>query len=100
MKSLDSKKSEGYLHFINSLQLNINFVNIESASIRSVKSMNGWCDIETLVCLNDDGELYDVDIRYAWKSDIFKQYLFDTEWNEDIFLTASENTRKRFKLII
>ncbi|MBS9383924.1 MAG: glycosyltransferase [Dolichospermum sp. BR01] len=100
MKYLDSKKSESYLHFINSLQLDINFANIELVSIHSVKSMTGWCGIETLVCLTDGGEIYDVDIRYAWEADIFKQDLFDNRWNKNLFLTASENKIKRFKLII
>ncbi|MDM3862941.1 MAG: glycosyltransferase family 2 protein, partial [Aphanizomenon gracile PMC644.10] len=100
MTSLNSKKNESYLKFINSLQLAIKFVNIETVSIHSFKSMVGWSGIETLVCLSNSDELYDVDIRYAWGEEIFKQYLFDHGWCDNILLKTPRNKVKRFKVII
>lgn len=100
MNSLNIKNNESYLQFINSLQLAIKFVNIETISIHSFKSMVGWSGIETLVCLSDSGEIYDIDIRYAWGAEIFKQYLFDHAWGENILLKTSKNKVKRFKVII
>jgi len=75
-------------------------MDVESASINPIKAMLGWCSLETLVCLSDSDEIYDIDVRYSWGLEIFKQNLFDHGWNKNILLEKSKNKKRRFKLII
>ncbi|MBE9170090.1 glycosyltransferase [Pleurocapsales cyanobacterium LEGE 06147] len=63
--------------------------------------MAGWEGITSLICLGDDREIYDIDIRYAWGAEIFKQNLCDYGWSEETLLNKSQQTLLiRHKIII
>ncbi|MDJ0688879.1 MAG: glycosyltransferase [Xenococcaceae cyanobacterium MO_188.B32] len=90
-----------YLSFLNSLGLPSQFKKILEIEPHKANYNNGWRGLESLVCLDQKEELYDVDIRYAWDSVIFQQNLIDHGWSETILLTKKlEDEPNRHKVII
>jgi Glycosyl transferase family 2 len=73
----DDLDLSNYILFLNSLDLNINF--IEAIGIRDCSADNGkdWIGIESIICLSETQGIYEIDIRFAWSSQIFKQHLYD-----------------------
>lgn len=69
-----------HLSFLNSLGLSVRLTTVVEAMSHSSNSMAGWQGLQSLTCLGEDGQLYDIDIRYAWGSEIFKQNLVDHGW--------------------
>lgn len=95
-----SKPSE-YLLFLNSLKIAIEFEEIIQIDSHHSQSMIGWFGISSLICLNNQGEIYDLDIRYAWGTEIFRQNLVDYGWDEITLLhKKNPNESNRHKLII
>lgn len=66
---------EHYLSFLNRLGLAVRLTTVVKASPHSSSSMAGWQGLHSLTCLGEDRQLYDIDIRYAWGSEIFKNDL-------------------------
>lgn len=63
--------------------------------------MAGWQGINSLICQEKKGEIYDIDIRYAWGAEIFKQNLCDYGWSEATLLyKPKQNALIRHKIII
>lgn len=90
-----------YLSFLNSLGFCTSFVAVLKAISHKSENMAGWKGLESLTCLSEDSQLYNIDIRYAWGSKIFKQNLVDHGWNESqILYTPLRNEPHRHKLII
>lgn len=97
-KSLDF---DGYLAFLNSLNKNFHFKTILKINSSECIEMPGWEAVISLTCLNNHDELYDLDIRYAWGTEIFKQNLFDHGWSEKTLLHRQFGLKtKRHKLIV
>jgi hypothetical protein len=96
----DIKISE-YILFLNSLNLKTKIVDIVSIHEASEDCLMDWIGIKSIVCMNDRQELYDIDIRFAWGDQIFKQHLYDFGWNQSNLLCSKERRHKsRRKLII
>ena len=51
----------------------------------------GWQGLETWIIQDDKGDIWDVDWRYAYGDEIFKQHLIDIGWDEDKFLYRSKH---------
>lgn len=92
---------EPHLSFLNSLGLFVRLTTVVEAIPHSSNSMAGWQGLQSLTCLGEDGQLYDLDIRYAWGSEIFKQNLVDHGWTEATLLHKRINGEPfRHKLIL
>ncbi|VEP13236.1 hypothetical protein H1P_190035 [Hyella patelloides LEGE 07179] len=93
--------STQYLSFLNSLGFPVQQQKIIEIKSHSISNLTGWQDLKTLVCLAETGEIYDIDFRYAWGSEIWQQNLVDHGWCESTLLAKKpENESKRHKLII
>jgi hypothetical protein len=96
----DSKLSE-YILFLNSLDLQVNIVNIiEIQDLTEEDCALGWVGVKTLICINDRQDIYEIDIRFAWGNHIFQQHLYDFCWNQSILLCSNNKHKSRRKLII
>ena len=51
----------------------------------------GWQGLETWIIQDDNGDIWDVDWRFAYGNEIFKQHLIDIGWNEDKLLYRSKH---------
>ena len=91
----DSQISE-YISFLNSLDLKTNIVEIIELQGQSGDCLGGWTRIESIVCINDNHEIYEIDLRFAWDRQIFQQHLYDYGWNE-LTLLGSRQDRSRHK---
>jgi hypothetical protein len=87
------------LSFLNNLGNSINFSEVTKILAHSESDLHGWYGIEALICKDNLGRVYDVDIRYAWSNKIFQQNLIDCGWTESILLSNSSE-QNRYKLII
>jgi Glycosyl transferase family 2 len=85
-----------YKIFLDSLDLNLDIIDVLG---RSEYCLDGWTSIESIVCKSDEKSIYDVDIRFAWSSQIFNQYLYDHAWDESTLLD-NFNHKLRYKLVI
>lgn len=103
----DSQISE-YILFLNSLDLKTNIVEIIELRGRSstgagfsptTDRLRGWAKIESIICVNDNREIYEIDIRFAWSRQIFQQHLYDHGWNKSTLLSLQQQ-RPRHKRII
>lgn len=77
---------KNYISFLNKLGLPTQFVAVLRLEEHSSQPMGGWEGIVSLTCLGENQHLYDIDVRYAWGSEIFKQNLFDFGWSEATLL--------------
>lgn len=90
---------EIYLDFLNNL--GFTFIAILNSTTHHTENLAGWKGLKSLTCLDKNNEIYDIDIRYAWSSKIFKQNLFDYGWNEKtISYIKNKGEANRHKLII
>jgi pterin-4a-carbinolamine dehydratase len=93
--------SSEYLSFVNSLDSIPNIVEIISIYNHPPDRLRDWMGVKSLVCTDDLGELYDIDFRLAWGSEIFRQHRYDYGWNQSTLLCPIDRRRKsRHKLII
>lgn len=92
-------KYQSRLSFLNNLEDFIDFSEITEIIAHSESDLYGWHGIESLICKDNLGIVYDVDIRYAWSDKIFQQNLIDCGWTESILLSSSIEVN-RYKLII
>jgi Glycosyl transferase family 2 len=93
--------SSEYLSFINSLDSNLKIVEIVSVYNHPADRLRDWMGVKSIVCTNDRGELYDVDIRLAWGGEIFRQHRYDYGWNQSTLLCPIDRRRQsRHKLIV
>lgn len=93
-------KMSQYLLFLNSLTLKIGFESVLEVREHEKSFMRGWIGVETITSITTTKEIYDIDIRYAWGTEIFKQNLIDHGWSENTLLGTPKNQAKRFKIII
>jgi hypothetical protein len=98
-----SSNFENYLIFLNELEFSSRF----SAIVESYKQddhfvLSGWQGLECLICLSENNELYEVDIRYAWGEEIFQQNAIDYYIDSEDKLIYKKNLNKfnYHKLII
>ncbi|BAY12876.1 glycosyltransferase family 2 protein [Calothrix sp. NIES-2098] len=90
-----------YLSFLNSLKLCVSLVAVVKVISHKSENMAGWQGLESLTCLSEDSQIYEIDVRYAWGSEIFKQNLVDHGWSESHLLDKHlKNEHPRHKVII
>jgi hypothetical protein len=89
-----------YISFLNSLNLEINTTDIINVQDPPKNSLSGWIGIKSFTCTNDKKDVYDIDVRFAWSDQIFKQHLYDHGWNNSILLDRGNKHKSRDKLII
>lgn len=103
----DSQISE-YILFLNSLDLKTNIIEIIELRGRCsagagfppmADCLQGWTMIESIVCINDNREVYEIDIRFAWEPQIFQQHLYDHGWNESTLLGAQQQQSRHKRII-
>jgi hypothetical protein len=96
-----SSNISAYRSFLNSLNLKTKIVDIVSIQSHSGDCLMGWTGIQSIVCMTDCQELYDIDIRFAWSSEIFNQHRYDYGWDRSTLLCSRDRRHKsRHKLII
>jgi Glycosyl transferase family 2 len=94
-------KLHEYISFLNSLDLKINIVDIIEVRENLGDCLADWMEVKSIICRSDKKEIYDIDIRFAWDSKVFKQHLYDYGWNQSILLHSNDNKHQsRLKLII
>jgi hypothetical protein len=91
----DNKISE-YISFLNSLDLSSKFLSAVEIEDRVADSMMGWKGIKSLECITDKKELCDVNIRFAWSGQIFRQHLYDFGWDR-FTLLYSDRKKSQFR---
>ena len=96
---IKNPQTSEYILFLNSLDLKTNIIEIIELRGRSTDCLQGWIMIESIVCINDNREIYEIDIRFAWDRQIFQQHLYDHGWNESTLLGAHQQ-QPRYKRII
>jgi glycosyltransferase involved in cell wall biosynthesis len=101
MEIANSSKSNIYLSFLNRIGFSIELTRCLEIQLHKTPSMAGWQGINSLTCQEKKGEIYDIDIRYAWGTEIFKQNLCDYGWSEATLLNKPpQNGLIRHKKII
>lgn len=94
-------KNQIYLSFLNDLELSTKFSTCLDIKSHQTTAMRGWQGINSLVCLSDKQEIYDIDIRYGWGAEIEGQNLIDCGWSEATLLAQKQLGQSiRHKLII
>ncbi len=93
-------KLHEYISFLNSLDLKVNIVDIIEIRENLGDCLAGWTEVKSIICISDRKEIYDIDIRFAWDSKVFKQHLYDYGWNQSIILNSNNKHQSRLKLII
>jgi hypothetical protein len=97
----NAEKLSEYLLFINSLDLKTNMIEIVDIQEHAPDCLAGWTGIRSIIASSDRQEIYEIDIRLAWSSQIFKQHLYDYGWNQSILLGGNDRQQQpRHKLII
>jgi Glycosyl transferase family 2 len=87
------------LAFLNEVASFANFTEVNRVLVHNTSSLSGWYGIESLICKNESGFVYDIDVRHAWSDTVFRQDLIDFYGTESILLSPSlEGARK--KLVI
>jgi pterin-4a-carbinolamine dehydratase len=90
-----------YLSFVNSIDPKLKIVEIASIQNHPPDRLRDWMGVKSIVCTNDRGELYDIDIRLAWGSEIFRQHRYDYGWNQSTLLCPLDRRHKsRHKSIV
>ena len=75
--------------------------SILTKSHHESESLAGWLGLATWMVQDDNGYLWDVDWRYAFGTEIFKQHWIDFGWDEKKLLhRRKRNETKRHKAII
>lgn len=103
MKLLNTSKilESKYLSFLNQIVFLTKLTAILKREVYIIKKGLGWQSLESLVGWDNNSNIYDIDVRYAWGSEIFKQHLFDHGWSEDTLIHKRLNSELlRQKLII
>ena len=86
---INNSKTEAYLAFLKKLDLPFNIIDIsEKESLDLV--LSGWRPIISLNCRDELGEVYEIDLRYAWGKEIWRQNYFDLSWDEYRLLTKRQ----------
>ena len=99
ISNLDKKQT--YLSFLNDLELTTEFSTCCEIQAHKNNIMTGWWGVNSLICLGDNQDIYDIDLRYAWGKEIFKQHLFDHGWSEETLLDKQQKKQNsRHKIII
>jgi Glycosyl transferase family 2 len=62
-------------------------------------SLTGWIGLCTCVGQTKNGQIYEVDLRYAWSDSMLQQRLWDLGWDESLLLEKAEH-RELNKLIV
>jgi Glycosyl transferase family 2 len=90
-----------YSLFLNTLDPNLKIVEILSIQQHSDDCLPGWQGIKSIVCTNDRQELYDIDIRFAWGTQIYQQHLYDCGWSQSTLLCSRDRRHQsRHKKIV
>ena len=94
-------QSENYLNFLNNLELPVRLIEIIKLEKHRSGDMFGWQGLTSLTCQSQAGEIYDIDVRYAWSEQIFQQHLIDYLWNDTNLLSTNVvNKQLKHKIII
>ena len=90
------------LNFLNNcLDIPTKFIKIFQQDVHQSDDMFGWQGLASLTCLNETGDIYDIDIRYAWSEKVFRQNLVDYGWSEAILIDGKGYKKQnRHKLIV
>jgi Glycosyl transferase family 2 len=95
------RKISEYLLFLNSLGKDIQILDIIGIQDHSENCLIGWNGVKTITGINAEGKIYEIDIRFAWDNQIFKQDLYDHGWNTSTLLHKNDNKHQsRIKLIV
>ena len=96
---IKNPQTSEYILFLNSLDLKTNIIEIIDLRGRTTDCLQGWIMIESIVCINDNREIYEIDIRFAWDRQIFQQHLYDHGWNESTLLAAHQQQPRHKRII-
>ena len=87
---INSSKTEVYLAFIEKLNLPFNIINIADIKQSPNRTFIGWRPIICLNCKDESERVYEIDLRYAWGKEIWRQNYFDLGWEETRLLTKRQ----------
>jgi hypothetical protein len=85
-----NSKTEAYLAFIKKLNLSFNVIDILDFKQSPNLTLSGWQPIITLTCRDELDRVYEIDLRYAWGKEIWRQNYFDLAWDETRLLTKRQ----------
>jgi Glycosyl transferase family 2 len=88
-----------YILFLNSLDLKANIIEIIELRGQTTDCLKGWTRIESIVCISDNREIYEIDIRFAWSRQIFQQHLYDHDWNKSTLLSVQQQQPRHKRII-
>lgn len=91
-----------YREFINNLNISTSFLEALKVDNHHSQDIFGWQGLASLTCTSETGELYDIDVRYGYSEDVFRQHLIDYDLKTSISseFDLKKNADKRHKIII
>ena len=95
---INNSKTEAYLAFLKELNLSFNVVDISELKQSLKTAFSGWQPIIYLICRDELERVYEIDLRYAWGEEIWRQNYFALGWDETRLLTKRQTSS--VKLII
>lgn len=75
--------------------LNTKMKKVVSYNPHEIENLAGWIGLYTIVLQNEDNDLIDIDIRYAYGPEIFNQFLFNQINIEKLLLDQSKTYNKK-----
>lgn len=94
---INNSKTEAYLCFLNKLNFPFQIIDIWEKQSPDI-ALNGWRPIISFNCKDELGNVCEIDLRYAWEKEIWRQNYFDFGWDETRLLTKRQTSSA--KLII
>ena len=82
-------KTEAYLAFFKKLNLSFNIIDIFDFKQFDL-ALSGWRHIIALNCRDELDRVYEIDLRYAWGKEIWRQNYFDFAWDETRLLAKRQ----------
>ena len=87
---INGTKIEAYLAFIKKLNLPFNIIDIADIKQSPALTLIGWRPIICLNCRDELDRVYEIDLRYAWGKEIWRQNYFALGWEETRLLTKRQ----------
>ncbi len=87
------------LEFLNNFEVLPRFKRVDRLEQHPDLGMPGWYGLASLTCIDVLGEIYDLDVRYAWGKEIWKQSLVDYGESPQTLLQFVHESR-RTKIVV
>lgn len=89
-RAINNSETEAYLALLQKLNLPFNIIDISEIKQSADVVISGWRPIIDLICRDELERVYEIDLRYAWGKEIWRQNYFDLAWNETRLLNKKQ----------